>query len=256
VLLGFLRHLFPLALAVLLAPAWASPLHILVEPYPPFVVQRGLGLGGPYVDAFAQLAKQRGLVTTLESVPMRRALKAAQAAPGTCVLGVNYAAADAEVLLYVSPVAPVYIWAYSRHGANVHADTLAGLGHYSLGVVDIPEIRQLLEGAGLRYEYLPFNGKGLQMLQASRFDVLLSDVGPELGNAPAGTNVDRLFLVTRVERWLACNPATDPTSLAALRAGLHEGLFPEETRDIWSRYGLGSYFDTVRKEWVTSSKMP
>lgn len=235
---------------------WAAPLHVLVDPYPPFIVQREASVGGPYIDAFNELVKSHGLTAALESMPIRRALKQAQTKPDTCVLGVNYVAADAEVLLYVGRIAPVYVWAYSRQGANIHASTLAGLEHYSIGVVDIPEVRQLLEGAGLRYDYLPFNTQGLQMLRARRFDVLLSDIGPDLSGSHSGMGIDRLFLVTRVERWLACNPGTDPASLAALRSALQEGLFAEQTRDIWTRYGLAAYFNQARKEWVTSGKPP
>lgn len=230
----------------------AAPITVLVEATPPFVVERPGPPAGPYVDAFLRLTAAHGVESKVLAVPVRRALLMAQQTPNTCVLALNYAPATAEVLLYVGRVAPMYIWAYGRHDAALPVSKLEDLKHYQVGSIDIAEVRQLLDEAGLKYESLPQANRGLQMLQARRFDVLLADVGPQLVAGQSGVRIDKLFTALRVERWLACHPNTDPTTLGALRQSLKEGLFAEPVRDIWAHYGLEAYFQQVRQEWVTA----
>lgn len=232
-------------------PAQAAvPLTVLVEGAPPFVQERDGPPAGPYVDAFQRITAARGINSKILAIPVRRALVMAQQTPNTCVLALNYSQSTAEVLLYVGRVAPMYIWAYARHEASLPASTLSDLKHYQVGIIDIAEVRQLLDEAGVRYEALPQASRGLQMLQAKRFDVLLADVGPELAAGHAGIRIDKLFTATRVERWLACNPRTDPATLGLLRQSMKEGLFTEQVKDIWSHYGLDAYYQQVRQEWV------
>ena len=249
------RFTIALLLFALAQCAQAAALTVLVEPYPPFVTEAAGGkLSGPYIDAFAQLAHRRGVEPAIQSMPVRRALLMAQKAPGTCVLAINYSAADAEVLLYLGRITPIYVWAYARHGDGTRASSLADLKQYSVGLSDIAEVRQMMDAASLHYDVLQQSTRGLQMLQARRFDILVSDIGPELAAKSAGASLDRLFTVARVERWLACNPNTDPATLAALHAALKEGLFAEDVRDVWSKYGMADYFAQVRKEWSATAK--
>jgi hypothetical protein len=232
----------------------AAPLTVLVEPATPFVIERAGPPTGPYVDAFQQLVGAQGLQTTVLAMPMRRALLTAQQKPDTCILALNYAPETTEVMVYLGRVAPMYVWAYARHDAALPIRNLGDLKSYAVGSIDIAEVRQVLGEAGIRYEPLVQMTRGVQMLQAKRFDVLIGDVGPALATDASGVQLDRLFTVTRVERWLACNPHTDRASLAALRQGLREGLFAESVRGIWARYGLEAYFQQIRKEWSATGK--
>jgi hypothetical protein len=251
---NFLRIL-TVALACLGAlAAGAAPLTVLVEPTAPFVVERAGPPTGPYVEAFQRLAAGHGVETTVLAMPIRRALVTAQRSPNTCILALNYAPETAEVMLFLGRVAPMYVWAYARRDAGLKASNLADLKRLVVGSIDIAEVRLLLRDAGVPYEPLPQLGRGLQMLQAKRFDVLISDVAPELEAERVGAHIEKLFTVARVERWLACNPNTEQASLMGLRQSLKDGLFADSVQDIWVRYGLEAYYDHVRKEWSAASK--
>lgn len=235
--------------------ALADGVTVLVEPYPPFVTDQSGKIAGPYVDAFEKIAHTKGIETQIVSMPIRRALQFSQQAPNTCVLALNYSASDAEVLIYLSRITPIFIWAYALGDAQVQATSLHDLKNYQVGTVDIAEVRYLLDGAGVKHTPLHINALGLKMLKAKRFDVLLSDLSPELA-AREGVAVKRLFNVIQVDRWLACNPTTDSATVAALREGLKEGLFSEDVRGVWASYGMGEYYNQVRKEWAPINKRP
>jgi polar amino acid transport system substrate-binding protein len=232
------------------------PLSVLVEEYPPFVVDQDGHAAGPYVEAFQQLMQEHDMHIHVELMPIRRAMTMAQATPGVCVLAIDYAPSDAEVLHYLGRVAPMYVWAYARHGDGVRVHSIADLSHYTVGIEDIADVRQQLDDAGIRYSVLSQKMKGPQMLQAHRFEVLISDVGAELEAGSSGITIDRLYTVASVERWVACNPHSDTAAMNAMRGALSEGLFAESVRDIWSRYGLEDYFLRARKSWSPAGGKP
>jgi len=125
------------------------------------------------------------------------------------------------------------------------------LRNYRIGAIDVAELRELLDNAAIRYELLPKAGQGIAMLQAGRFDLLISDVLPELVSAPVqGKPVQRVMVLARVERWLACHPQLPPSTVKRLRAALTLGVFDDAMADIWQRYGLSSVYNGVRREWI------
>ncbi|MEH6460942.1 hypothetical protein [Chitinimonas sp. JJ19] len=235
------------------APA-GEPVNVMVEPYPPFVIEGGAVPAGPYVQAFRQLAAAQGVAVNMQLVPIRRALLTAEKTPGHCVLALNYAAETTEVLLYLGRVAPMYVWAYAKQGWSGSLTRVGDLKRYRVGAIDMAELRLLLEQQGVVYEPLQISGKGAQMLAAGRFDVLLSDIGPALETANSVAPLERRLVVLRAERWLACHPKTSPVVVAKLRLALREGLFAQSTEAIWARHGLSDYYQQVRREWPGAIK--
>ena len=249
---------FSLALAATASSASAQlpALTVLTEEYPPFIVKQDTHAGGPYIEAFQRLAQEQGIAISLELIPIRRAIATAQSTPGVCVLALDYAPSNAEVLLYLGRVAPEYVWAYARHGEDIHVRSIADLKRYSIGIEDIAQVRRQLDEANVHYVVLTQKTRGPQMLQAHRFDILIGDVGAELEAVNAGIALDKLYTVAGVERWIACNPNSDAAAMSLLRGALTEGLFSESVHDIWNRYGLGSYFLQVHKSWVGGNSKP
>lgn len=112
-------RLLPLALLMSLANcALANGVTVLVEPYPPFVTELSGKIAGPYVDAFKMITQNRGVEPQIASMPIRRALQFSQQTPNTCVLALNYSASDAEVLIYLNRITPIFISAYARSDAD------------------------------------------------------------------------------------------------------------------------------------------
>lgn len=232
--------------------ASAEPvLNIYADAYPPFIQIRAEGLSGPYVDVLTRLAKQRGIAVNLQAKPMRRLLKIVATEPNSCGLGVHFSAENAETLRYVARIAPITLAVYARQGTVKPLSNIEALRNYRIGVIDVAELREILDNAAIRYELLPKAGLGIAMLQAGRFDLLISDVLPELIATPArGSKIQRVMVLARVERWLVCNPQLPSGTLKDLRASLTLGVFGDQMADIWQQYGLNSVYQGVRREWI------
>ncbi|MGY3947356.1 hypothetical protein BJP24_05960 [Aeromonas allosaccharophila] len=217
----------------------------------PFIQVSKEGLSGPYVDAFARLAQQQEIKIHFQAKPMRRLLKIVTTEPNSCGLAVHFSAENAETLRYVARIAPITLAVYARQGTVKPLSNIEALRNYRIGAIDVAELREILDNAAIRYELLPKAGQGIAMLQAGRFDLLISDVLPELVSAPAkGKPVQRVMVLARVERWLACHPQLPPNTVKRLRAALTLGVFDDAMADIWKQYGLSSVYNGVRREWI------
>ncbi|MGY3852595.1 hypothetical protein ACW5W8_07095 [Aeromonas aquatilis] len=231
--------------------ASAGPvLNIYADAYPPFIQVTGEQLSGPYVDVFARLAKQQGIEINLQAKPMRHLLKIVATEPNSCGLGVHFSAENAETLRYVARIAPITLAVYARQGTVKPLSNIEALRNYRIGAIDVAELREILDNAAIRYELLPKAGLGIAMLQAGRFDLLISDELPELITSPRHKNrLQRVMILARVERWLVCNPQLSSGTLKDLRASLTLGVFGDQMADIWQQYGLNSVYQGVRREW-------
>lgn len=232
--------------------ASAGPmLNIYADAYPPFIQVTGEQLSGPYVDVFARLAKQQGIEINLQTKPMRRLLKIVATKPNSCGLGVHFSAENAETLRYVARIAPITLAVYARQETIPPLSNIEALRNYRIGAIDVAELRELLDNAAIRYELLPKASLGIAMLQAGRFDLLISDELPELITAPRHKNrLQRVMILARVERWLACHPQLPPDTVKRLRTSLSLGVFGDAMADIWQGYGLSSVYEGVRREWI------
>ncbi len=248
------RIFFTLPFVFVIGAAKAVPLRIMLEPYPPFAYSQAGVLRGPFPEVFQALANEQGLQIALELIPSRRALMTLEKQPDTCLLATHYIPAMAEVVLYIGKVAPLYIWAYSRQGEFSHVKQLSQLRGLVVAGIEIPELRDATDSLGMRYQRLPASRLGYQMLMAKRFDILLSDISPDLLAQEAHVGITRLFMVTQGERWLACQRNISKDTIDKLRKAMKDGLFAESSKAIWEKYRLADYYLHVRKEWLTPAK--
>ncbi|MGQ5523021.1 hypothetical protein ACUHMQ_07150 [Chitinimonas sp. PSY-7] len=224
----------------------AERLEVYGETYLPFLVEQKGSLTGPYAEAFAVLARQQGIEVHYVAMPTKRLLQLLERQPNTCGLAVNFSPGSAETLIFLGRVAPIMISVFAKQGKIGRLNNIEDLRRYRIGAIDIAEVRDALDIAGITYEPLSQASRGVSMLIANRFDLLLSDTLPELTDTPA---VTRVFNLARFERWVACNNQIMPVTATKLRKVLSEGVFAESVRQIWARYGLQTYYDEVRREW-------
>ncbi|QNM98479.1 hypothetical protein [Chitinimonas koreensis] len=247
------RGLLALAAAATLGRAAAAErLDVYGEPYPPFLLDRQGTLAGPYAEAFAALLRQQGIEARFVSMPVKRLMLQLESQPNSCGLALNFAPGAAETLNYLGRVAPITVSVYANAGQSVRLSNIEDLRRYRVGAIDIAELRDLLDTAGIAYEPLAQSSRGFSMLGAHRFDLLLSDLLPELDAGGAG--IVRVFTLARFERWVACNSGIAPATAGKLRKALAEGLFAQSVQPIWARYRLQAYYDDVRDGWVAIPK--
>jgi len=247
----FLTLLRQVAGLTLVGTACAAPemtLQVYADTYPPFLIEQGGRLAGPYADAFASLARQQGIAVQYSAMPIKRLLQQVERQPNSCGLAVNFSPGEAETLRYVGRVAPITLTVFARKDSTAKINNIEDLRKFRVGAIDIAEVRDLLDTANIRYEPLAMANRGMAMLQAGRFDLLISDARPDmLGEAREG--VVRIFTLAQVERWVACHPTMVPSLVSKLRAALVEGVFAQSVRADWARYDLADYYEQVRRDW-------
>jgi hypothetical protein len=92
------------------------------------------------------------------------------------------------------------------------------------------------------------------MLQANRFEILITDVDITSENTNTSKKVFKLFPILTAERWFICNPETDFETIRLLKSMLKEGLFATSVKNVWVKYGLKNIYESSRKEMVTKKE--
>lgn len=233
-------------------PATPAPMELTIyaDAYPPFIQHEGGLLNGPYIEAFTQLAAKQGIRVHYQPMPIKRVMKLIATQQNSCGLAVYFAPGEAETLSYVARVAPITLAVYARRGEVGKLYNIEALRNYRVGAMDVSELNELLDNAAIHYEPLAKTAKGIAMLQAGRFELLVTDVLPELVlSSQTGPKIERVMILARVERWLACHPQLPVTELNALRQAMHDGVFADSVANIWQHYGLSPVYDEVRREW-------
>lgn len=225
-------------------------LDVYADAYPPFIREEDGVLRGPYVDAFRQLVAAEGIQVHFKRMPAKRQISVLRQQMGSCGLAVHFSAQGAETLRYVARVAPITVAVYTVDDSIGPLSNIEALRNYRIGAMDIAELNELLDNASIRYQPLIKADSAVAMLQAGRFDLLISDILPELVVSPSHEpKIRRVMVLARVERWLACNPQLPSEQIQALREALRQGVFADSVAEIWQRDGLRSVYDHVRREW-------
>ena len=225
-------------------------LDVYADAYPPFIREEGGALEGPYVDAFRQLVAAEGIQVRFKRMPAKRQMSVLRQQMGSCGLAVHFSAQGAETLRYVARVAPITVAVYTVDDSIGPLSNIEALRNYRIGAMDIAELNELLDNASIRYQPLIKADSAVAMLQAGRFDLLISDILPELVVSPSHEpKIRRVMVLARVERWLACNPQLPSEQIQALREALRQGVFADSVAEVWQRDGLRSVYDHVRREW-------
>lgn len=244
------------ALTLLAASASATQvLKIFVEPDPPFVLLHDGKPAGPYLEALRALLAGQNLSLQVTLMPQRRISAMLPNSPGSCGLAINFSPGEAETLSFVGRVAPVKLAVYALKGAP-SVRNIEDLRPHRVGAVDTADVRDLLGAADIAFEPVAPTAQRTGMLLRKRFDYLVSDERPGMLDGDSGSQVQRVFVLTRVDRWMACHAGLPPALLAALRLALQEGLFAESVQPIWARAGLRLYYQAVRSEWELIPRSP
>lgn len=249
--LFFIRAM-ALSLALIPVAKATESLEIYADVYPPFVDYRSGRLSGPFIDAFDALLKEHGISAHYSTMPSKRIMQLLPQKPNSCALAVHFSPGDAETVSFVAPVSPITLSVYGLREKPMTIHNIEDLRRYSVGVIDIAEARDLLDASNIPYVPVPFAAHAREMLEARRFDLLISDSELELESG--SSNITRIFTLARLERWLACQNSLPPKTLRALRQALQDGVYAESVRPIWKRYELASHFDQVRHEWESRQK--
>lgn len=231
-------------------------LKIYINDFEPFISKNDNKIEGPYLDAFKQLAMNSRLKYEFEFVPTKRALSEIEKKKNHCILAANYDPGIAETSLYVSRISKIVVWAYGRKSKEeLRVNNLSDFAKHTIGVIDISEVHDILSQENIsKFETIKHRSSGLEMLQANRFEILITDIDITSENTNTSKKVFKLFPILTAERWFICNSETDFETIRLLKSMLKEGLFASSVKNVWVKYGLKNLYESSRKEMVSKKE--
>jgi ABC-type amino acid transport substrate-binding protein len=222
---------------------------VLADKYPPFIVATPHGLTGPYIEAFNLIMQQNGIALHYKNAPEKRAMLEVSIKKDTCALAVNFDQGESEIIRYVGKVAPITLTAYVRADKPIKLANLADLQHYSTGAINTAEVRDIFGLHNISFTPIERADLAFSMLNAGRFQVVVSDNIPDSVLAQQGARPIKALTIAKIDRWVICNPTMSPLLLNRMRLALREGLLARATLPIWRQYGMASYFNETRLQW-------
>ncbi|KJV24676.1 hypothetical protein VI06_21505 [Aquitalea magnusonii] len=241
-------HVLLVGLVLLSARAGAVPLTLVAEAYPPLIEFHKDVATGPMVNAARQLLAQNGIDAHFVSMPTTRIVGTLPSNLGVCAFAIPFDPGLAETATFVAKVAPISLSVFGVRPDLHTVRNVQDLRGYRVGALDIQEVRDLLDFAGIRYQPVTAGGNGTGMLAAGRFDVWIGDDTTQM--ATGTPKMRKLFGLARLERWVACEKSTPAKILLAVRTAFKEGVLAASTRPLWRENGLESYFNDARKQFL------
>lgn len=222
---------------------------LLAETMEPFIIEKNDKLTGPFIEAFQIIANEHDIEFEFQKTPTRRGLKDIEKTPNHCVFSANYSPETSEILLYVSKLAQLKIWAYSAKKNNINLKSIQNLKKYKVGVIDIAEVKDILSLNGIQYSLIFKSDSAIKMLLSNRFDILISDINLDLLNKEDTKKIKPNLEIFKVEKWLICNNNLKQQLVKKLREALSEALFSSKTKEIWQKYNMIKFYNTNRIEF-------
>ncbi|WGL60897.1 transporter substrate-binding domain-containing protein [Pigmentibacter sp. JX0631] len=232
--------------------AQSNKITLLTEAMEPFITEKNQLLTGPFIEAFQKIANDQNIEYEFQKTPIRRGLKDIEKMPNHCVFSANYSPETSEILLYVSKLAQLKIWAYSAKKSNINLKSIQNLKKYKVGVIDIAEVKDILSLNGVQYSLIFKSDSAIKMLLSNRFDILVSDINLDLLNKDDTKKIKPNLEILTVEKWLICNNNLKQQLIKKLREALSEALFSTKTKEIWQKYNMLKFYTTNRNEFSPS----
>lgn len=172
-------HLFAAWLA-LCSAAWAQPLQVVTEDFPPYQFERDGKLGGMAVDVARELLKEAGLNAEIKLYPWARAYQLAQGEPNVLIFSIARTPQREALFKWIGTITPyrVYLWRLAeRPELQVH--NLDEAKRFMVGGVyqDVKPEHLKTQGfrEGTNLELAPSDDINIRKLFARRIDLLPFD---------------------------------------------------------------------------------
>lgn len=194
-------------------PATALELNLVVFPNPGlFDVGTDSTISGRGSALLARLGAASSVRLNLQAMPIPRALATGASSPGQCLVGLARTPEREPHYLWVGPVASGALVAYARVDETRPLHDGADLRNHSVVVQRDSAPAHWLRQQGITPQEANSPVSALRMLQAGRADFWVAN---ELSAAPiveteGGRPVKPHFVISRMDVYVACHPATAP----------------------------------------------
>lgn len=202
----------------------ADPLHFVTEDYPPFNFEdpRTHEAAGISSDLLREALRRAGLTADFKVMPWKRAYASAQEQKDTCVYSTTLTEERKPLFKWVGPLVNNDMVLFAAPDSKIAIATLDDAKPYTIGVYQGDAIETYLHERGFKLDSAQNDGINAKKLEAGRIDLWASsgELAPRLARAAGMTGLKPLLTFQKTVLDLACNPAVDDKSIAALNAAL------------------------------------
>ncbi|HXZ95785.1 MAG TPA: transporter substrate-binding domain-containing protein [Burkholderiales bacterium] len=240
------RTLFILTLiaGLFALPQPASALKLLTEENPPLNYTENGKLTGMGTEVVKEMSQRANVPVKIEVMVWADAYKRVQTDKETCLYSTARLPNRELVFKWVGPIAVNKWGLFSKSGFSQPIKTLADVRPYRIGGVTRDAKTEYLKQKGITNIFEVADDKlnppklTLNRKEPQRIDLWITSVAgaKEIAAQAKAPDVKLVFLVRKVDSYLACNPRTSEATLKALSAALDEIKKDGTFKKIVDRY--------------------
>jgi polar amino acid transport system substrate-binding protein len=234
-----MKSLIASMFALLSTSAFADPLKLVTEEYPPFSFREASVLTGSSIDQVNLLMKDAGIDHTVEMMPWARALALAEKQPDHCVFTTAHNSERDPNFKWVEPLLAGRTLLVRRAGAAVNPQSLDDARQYLVGATRNDFTADLLSEKGFtRIDLATDFNLTLKKLMLGRIDLMpiAEDYYAKLRRE--GAQVEKLLVLSEQIYSIACNKAVPDETIEKMQASLNKLIGDGTQAALFRKYGL------------------
>ena len=234
-----MKSLIASILALLATAAFADPLKLVTEDYPPYSYRDGAVLKGSSIDQVDLLMKDAGLDHTVEIMPWARALALAEKQPDHCVFTTTHNAERDPTFKWVEPLLAGRTLLIRKSGAPTNPQTLEEARQFLVGAtrddftVDILKAKEFK-----RVDLATDFNLTLKKLLLGRVDLMPIAEDYYVKLRRDGTKIEKVLVLSEQIYSVACNRAVPDEQIAKMQKSLDKLIADGTQAALFRKYGL------------------
>lgn len=234
-----MKSLIASLLALLATSAFAEPLKLVTEEYPPYSFREGAILKGSSIDQVNVMMKDAGLDHTVEIMPWARALALAEKQPDHCVFTTTHNAERDPHFKWVEPLLAGRTLLIRRAGAPVNPQSLDEAKQFLVGTTRNDFTADMLKAKDFKRVDLAtdFN-LTLKKLMLGRVDLMPIAEDYYVKLRRDGTQIEKVLVLSEQIYSVACNKAVPDEEIRKMQASLDKLIADGTQSALFKKYGL------------------
>lgn len=234
-----MKSLIASILALFATSAFADPLKLVTEEYPPYSYRHGAILKGSSIDQIDLLMKDAGLTYKIEIMPWARALALAENEPDHCVFTTTHNAARNPHFKWVEPLLAGRTLLIRRTGASVNPQSLDEARQFLVGATRDDFAADILKAKKFeRVDLAADFNLTLKKLMLGRIDLMPIAEDYYVKLRRDGTAIEKVLVLSEQIYSLACNKAVPDGQIAKMQMSLDKLIADGTQAALFRKYGL------------------
>jgi polar amino acid transport system substrate-binding protein len=234
-----MRSLIASIFALLATTAFADPLKLVTEEYPPYSFRDGAILKGTSIDQVNLLMKDAGLDHTVEIMPWARALALAERQPDHCVFTAAHNAERDPNFKWVEPLLAGRTLLIRKSGASVNPQNLDEARQFLVGATRNDFTADILKAKDFKRVDLAtdFN-LTLKKLTVGRIDLMPIAEDYYVKLRRDGAEIEKVLVLSEQIYSIACNKAVPDEQITKMQKSLDKLIADCSQAALFKKYGL------------------